>query len=170
MRENLTGDQNTRDVLQPIVVPHFDKHPLACIYGWQHQSVSFKGSDRLPSKESHELSSMASHEAGIESDEACFWHFRPSCTDSWTSCNNVRREWRQLPQQYIRQLTGGITRNVEAVIQARGGCSRYWTLNHCRWVTHNWCFPSGILILSYIMNCEADYLRWTLLMYRLALW
>ena len=39
--------------------------------------------------------------------------------------HNERREWRQLPQQYIRQLTGGITRNVEAVIQARGGCSRY---------------------------------------------
>ena len=39
--------------------------------------------------------------------------------------HNARREWRQLPQQYIRQLTEGITRNVEAVIQARGGCSRY---------------------------------------------
>jgi transposase len=24
-----TGDQYTRDVLQPIVVPHFDNHPLA---------------------------------------------------------------------------------------------------------------------------------------------
>jgi hypothetical protein len=50
MGENLTGDQNTRDVLQPIVVPHFDNHPLACIYGWQRQAASFKGSDRLPSK------------------------------------------------------------------------------------------------------------------------
>jgi hypothetical protein len=26
---NLTGDQYTRDVLQPVVVPHFDNHPLA---------------------------------------------------------------------------------------------------------------------------------------------
>jgi hypothetical protein len=26
---NLTGDQYIRDVLQPIVVPHFDNHPLA---------------------------------------------------------------------------------------------------------------------------------------------
>jgi hypothetical protein len=25
----LTGDQYTRDVLQPVVVPHFDNHPLA---------------------------------------------------------------------------------------------------------------------------------------------
>jgi hypothetical protein len=26
---NLTGDQLIRDVLQPVVVPHFDNHPLA---------------------------------------------------------------------------------------------------------------------------------------------
>ena len=26
---NLTGDQYIRDVLQPVVVPHFDTHPLA---------------------------------------------------------------------------------------------------------------------------------------------
>jgi hypothetical protein len=26
---NLTGDQYIRDVLEPVVVPHFDTHPLA---------------------------------------------------------------------------------------------------------------------------------------------
>jgi hypothetical protein len=26
---NLTGDQYIRDVFQPVVVPHFDNHPLA---------------------------------------------------------------------------------------------------------------------------------------------
>jgi hypothetical protein len=26
---NPTGDQYIRDVLQPVVVPHFDNHPLA---------------------------------------------------------------------------------------------------------------------------------------------
>jgi hypothetical protein len=29
MQGNLTGDQYTRDVLQPVLVPHFDNHPLA---------------------------------------------------------------------------------------------------------------------------------------------
>jgi hypothetical protein len=28
MQGNLTGDQYIRDVLQPVVVPHFDNHPL----------------------------------------------------------------------------------------------------------------------------------------------
>jgi hypothetical protein len=29
MQGNLTGDQYIRDVLQPVVVPHFDNHSLA---------------------------------------------------------------------------------------------------------------------------------------------
>jgi hypothetical protein len=29
IRGNLSGDQYIRDVLQPVVVPHFDNHPLA---------------------------------------------------------------------------------------------------------------------------------------------
>ena len=34
-------------------------------------------------------------------------------------------EWRQLSQQDIRRLTGGMRRRVEAVIQAREGYTRY---------------------------------------------
>jgi hypothetical protein len=30
---NLTGDQYIRDVFQPVVVPHFDNHPLAKTLG-----------------------------------------------------------------------------------------------------------------------------------------
>jgi transposase len=29
IQDNLTGDQYIRDVLQPVVVPHFGNHPLA---------------------------------------------------------------------------------------------------------------------------------------------
>ena len=34
-------------------------------------------------------------------------------------------EWQQLSQQYIRRLTGGMRRRVEAVIQERGVYTRY---------------------------------------------
>jgi transposase len=37
----------------------------------------------------------------------------------------LHREWQQLSQQDIRCLTGGMRRRVEAVIQARGGYTRY---------------------------------------------
>jgi transposase len=37
----------------------------------------------------------------------------------------LHREWQQLLQQYIRRLTGGMICRIEAVIQARGGYTRY---------------------------------------------
>ena len=37
----------------------------------------------------------------------------------------LHREWQQLSQQDIQCLTGGMRRRIEAVIQARGGYTRY---------------------------------------------
>jgi transposase len=37
----------------------------------------------------------------------------------------LHREWQQLSQQDIQRLTGGMRCRVEAVIQARGGYTRY---------------------------------------------
>jgi transposase len=37
----------------------------------------------------------------------------------------LHREWQQLSQQDIRRLTGGMRRRIEAVIQVRGGYTRY---------------------------------------------
>ena len=37
----------------------------------------------------------------------------------------LHREWQQLSQKDFRHLTGGMRRRVEAVIQARGGYTRY---------------------------------------------
>ena len=37
----------------------------------------------------------------------------------------LHREWQQLTKKDIRPLTGGMRRRFEAVIQARGGCTRY---------------------------------------------
>ena len=49
----------------------------------------------------------------------------------------LHRKWQQLSQQDIRRLSGGMSRRVAAVIQARGGYTRYCTLdNICRQVIH----------------------------------
>ena len=37
----------------------------------------------------------------------------------------LHREWQKLSQQDIQRLTGGMRRRVDAVIQARGGYTRY---------------------------------------------
>jgi transposase len=50
---NLTGDQYIRDVLQPVVVPHFNNHALATMPLYMDgnaQAPSFKSSNRLPPK------------------------------------------------------------------------------------------------------------------------
>jgi hypothetical protein len=74
---NLTGDQYIRDVLQPVVVPHFDNHP---------QASSFKSSNRLPPKRSRDFCSLASNEPGFESHRAFLGHVRPTYSGSRTSC------------------------------------------------------------------------------------
>ena len=135
---NLTGDQYMRDVLQPVVVPYFDNHTLATMPVYMDdnaQASSFKSSNRLPRKRSRDLRSLASHEPRFESQRAYLGHVRPSYTGSGTSSSHVQntrqleaalhREWQQLSQQDIRRLTGGMRRRVEAVIQARGGYTRY---------------------------------------------
>ena len=51
---NLTGDQYIRDVLQPVVDPHFDTHPLATIYVYMDDNArphrSRAGTDYLQSE------------------------------------------------------------------------------------------------------------------------
>jgi hypothetical protein len=79
---NLTGDQYIRDVLQPVVVPHFNNHPLATRLVYMDD----KGSNRLPPKRSRNFCSLASHEPGFESHRAYLGHVRPSYAGSGTSC------------------------------------------------------------------------------------
>jgi hypothetical protein len=63
-------------------------------------------------------------------------------------------------EQDIRRLTGGMRRKVEDVIQARGGYTRYWTLNNrCRQVIHKWRFESEMTIWSCFLNCEGQFYK-----------
>jgi hypothetical protein len=141
----------------------------ACVYGWQRQASSFKRNDRLPPKRSRDFCSLASHQPGLNPIEHIWDMLGRRIQAREPPVQNIRqleaalhREWQQLSQQDIRRLTGGMRRRVEAVIQARGGYTRYWTLNiRCRQVIHKWCFESEMTILSYFLNCEGQYLKWT---------
>ena len=131
----------------------------------------------LQSFPNRDFCSLASHEPGYESHKAYLGHVRPSYTGSGTSCAKyssvgssiasgmaaaLHREWQQLSQQDIRRLTGGMRRRVEAVSQARGGYTRYCTLNNrCRQVIHKWRLESEMTILSCFLNGEGQYLKWT---------
>ena len=132
---NLTGDQYIRDVLQPVVVPHFDSHPLAT------RPVHMDENDR-PHR-SRAVSAYLQSEAvtsvpwlamipDLNPIEHMWDMLGRRMQDREPPVQNIRqleaalhREWQQLSQQDIQRLTGGMRRRVEAVIQARGGYTRY---------------------------------------------
>ena len=134
IHSNLTGDQYIRDVLQPVVVLHFDNHPLATrpVYIY----------DKARSQRSRALTAYLQREAVTSVPWPAMnpdlipiehiWdklgrrtHVREHPVQNIRQLEAVlHREW-HLSQQEIRRLTGGMRRRVEAVIQARGGYTRY---------------------------------------------
>ena len=135
MQGNLTGDQYTRDVLQPVVVPHFDNHPLATrpVYmddnARPHRSRAVTAYLQSEAVTSVPWPAMGPALNPIEH----IWDIlgrrihaqQPPVQKSRQLEAALHREWQQLSQQDIRRLTGEIRRRVEAVIQARGGYTRY---------------------------------------------
>jgi transposase len=132
---NLTGDQYTRDILQPVVVPHIDNHPLATrpVYmddnARPHRSRAVTAYLQSEAVTSVSWSAMSPDLNPIEH----IWdmlgrriHTREPPVQNIRQLEAaLHREWQQLSQQDIRRLTGGMRRRVEAVIQARGGYTRY---------------------------------------------
>ena len=132
---NLTGDQYIRDVLQPVVVPHFDNHPLATrpVYlddnARPHRSrtvTAYLQSEAVTSVPWPAMSPDLNPIEHIWDMLGRRMHARePSVQNIRQLEAALHREYQQLSQQDIRRLTGGMRRRIEAVIQALGGYTRY---------------------------------------------
>ena len=132
---NLTVDQYIRDVLQPVVVPHFDNHPLDTrpVYmddnARPHRSRAVTAYLQSEAVTSVPWPAMSPELNPIE--HICDMLGRhilarePPVQSIRQLEAALHRKWQQLSQQDIRPLTGGMRCRVEAVIQGRGGYTQY---------------------------------------------
>ena len=132
---NLTGDLYIRDVLQPVVVPHFDNHPLATrpVYmdenARPHRSRAVTAYLQSEAVTSVPWPAMSPDLNPIDH----IWDMlgrriqaqEPPVQTIRQLKAALHRECQQLSQQDSRCLTGGMRHRVEAIIQPRGGYNRY---------------------------------------------
>ena len=132
---NLTGDQYIRDVLQSVVVPHFDNHPLATrpVYmddnARPHRSrtvTAYLQNEAMTSVPWPAMNPDLNPIEHIWDMLGRHMHARELPVQAIRQLEAaLHRKWQQLSQHDIRRLTGGMRCRVEAVIQAHGGCTQY---------------------------------------------
>ena len=87
-----TGDQYIRDVLQPLVVHHFDNHPIAARTMFMddnarpHRSMAVTAYLQSEAVTSLPWPAMS---PDLNPIRACLGHARPSCTGIWTYCTDL---------------------------------------------------------------------------------
>lgn len=132
---NLNGDRYIREILQPVLVPHFDNHPLAT-------RPVFMDDNARPHR-SRLVTAFLENNAITKLPWPAMSPDLNPLEHIWDMIGRrvqaldppprtlagleaaIHREWQQLPLQRIRRLTSGMRRRVEAVIRAHGGYTRY---------------------------------------------
>ncbi|KAK7098382.1 hypothetical protein V1264_002693 [Littorina saxatilis] len=135
VRGNLTGDQYMRHVLEPVVVTHFDNHPLATRPVYMDDNARPRRSRAVVDYLQNNAVTTLPWPA-MSPDLNPLEHvwdilgrriqaLQPPVQTLRELEAALHREWLQVTREQIRRLTGGMRRRVDAVIRARGGFTRY---------------------------------------------
>ncbi len=131
----LTGQKYKDNILRPIVVPHFDGHPLGNrpIFMDDNARPHRAGivTDFLEQEaiETMEWPAMSPDMNPIEH----VWDYigrkinerEPPCQDINELRATLIQEWRQFPQNRLRRLVQSMRRRVQELHRKRGGYTRY---------------------------------------------
>jgi hypothetical protein len=165
LQGNLTGDQYIRDVLQPVVVPHFDNHPLATRPVYMDDNARPRRSKAVTAPRARRTASslhlIPQHRCPVSCcDSSC--HSRCNAAFNWQMfCTGGSRACIRRPN--MSQICSMGFKSGLMAGQGTGrhpstwGYPRYWTLsNTCRQVIHKCRFESEMTILSWFLNWKVN--------------
>ena len=135
VRSNLNGNQYIQDILNPVLVPYFDNHPVVTRPLFMddnarlHRSLSVRAFLQGNAIQQEPWAAMSPDLNQIEH----LWDFlgrhirsRDPPVHTLAALEAaLHEEWRQVTQDRIKGLAGSVWRTVQAVIRARGGYTRY---------------------------------------------
>ena len=135
IRGNLTGARYIQEVLDPVVIPHFDNHPLATRPLFMDdnarphrardvtQFIQNNAIENIPWPAMSPDLNPLEHVWDILGRRIQRRDPAPQNLHELEAA--LHEEWRQLPMEQFRRLVRGMRRRLEAVIQAFGGSTRY---------------------------------------------
>ena len=135
IRGNLTGQRYIEEVLEPVVVPHFDNHALATRPVFMddnarphrsqavRQVIQNNAVNHLPWPAMSPDLNPLEHVWDMLGRR--IQHRDPPPQNLAQLEAALHEEWQQFPQERFQRLVRGMRRRLQAVIQVRGGSTRY---------------------------------------------
>jgi hypothetical protein len=131
----LTGQKYRDDILQPLIVPHFDAHALAdrpILMDDNARPHRARIVHDYLQQEAIETLPWPAMSPDMNPIEHLWDYLGKKVNEREQKCQNIAElrtalieEWQRYPQNKLRRLVQGMRRRVQELLQKRGGYTRY---------------------------------------------